>query len=68
MSRILFKVSKGDTCLKDLQLPIESNSIEDLITSLKTTKTLSNDFLTHLVNEEKCDSKPTRKIDELGSY
>lgn len=65
MSKISVKITKNDVEVASKITEINSNSLPDLIASLKTAKTETNSILSDLVEQEKSTNvKQTAKAEE----
>lgn len=65
MNQIRVEIKKGETSLEELKMTVEGDSMEDLLSSLRTAKEDTNCFLTTLVNKEK--NVQSRKHVEIES-
>lgn len=64
MSKITVKITKNDAEVALKVTEIQSNSLPDLIASLKAAKSITNSFLSELVDQEKSTNvKQTRKAE-----
>lgn len=60
MSQIKVTITKGNTEVSSKATVISSNTLQDLISSIKTAKSETNEILSELVDQQKSSLKSAR--------